>query len=98
MRSGRPRSVEIGSAAHVTGQLRYVTRVDGGLVSGRYPFVMDAAETFAVQSVEFLAGCPAALQALRPVDPLEVTFGFYSPAISFCYPGGEGPLGTDHGS
>ena len=91
-------SVEIGSAAHVTGQLRYVTRVDGGLVSGRYPFVMDAAETFAVQSVEFLAGCPDELQALRPADPLEVTFGFYSPSISFCYPGGEGPLGTEHGS
>ena len=90
--------VEIESAAHVTGQLRYLTRLGGVLVSGRYPFVMDAAETFAVQSVEFLAGCPDDLNALRPADPLEVTSGFYSPAISFCYPGGEGPLGTDHGS
>jgi hypothetical protein len=25
---------------------------------------------------------------------LEVTFGFYSPDITFCYPGGEGPLNT----
>ena len=91
-------AVEIGSSANVTGQLRYLTRLDGVLVSGRYPFVMDAAETFAVQSVEFLAGCPDDLKALRPAEPLEVTFGFYSPAISFCYPGGEGPLGTDHGS
>jgi hypothetical protein len=32
--------------------------------------------------------------ALRPADPLEVTWGFYSPKASFCYPGGEGPLAT----
>jgi hypothetical protein len=31
---------------------------------------------------------------LRPKSPLEVTFGFYSPDITFCYPGGEGPLNT----
>ncbi len=30
--------------------------------------------------------------ALRPADPLQVTWGFYSPNASFCYPGGEGPL------
>ncbi len=35
---------------------------------------------------------------LRPADPLRVTFGFYSPSISFCYPGGEGPLGSEAGS
>lgn len=32
--------------------------------------------------------------ALRPADPLQVTWGFYSPKASFCYPGGEGPLAT----
>jgi len=90
--------VELGNQAHVTGQLRYLTRVDGELVSGRYPFVMDAAETFEVESVEFLGGGPESLRALRPADPLQVTFGFYSPSISFCYPGGEGPLGSEHGS
>lgn len=90
--------VELGTPGHVTGQLRYVTRVDGTLVSGRYPFVMDAAETFEVGSVEFLDGGPDSLRALRPADPLQVTFGFYSPSISFCYPGGEGPLGSEHGS
>jgi hypothetical protein len=31
------------------------------------------------------------IYALRPADPLEVTWGFYSPNASFCYPGGEGP-------
>ena len=90
--------VELGDPARATGQLRYLTRVDGHLVSGRYPFVMDAAETFEVRSVEFLGGGPGSLQALRPAEPLQVTFGFYSPSISFCYPGGEGPLGSQHGS
>jgi hypothetical protein len=89
--------VEIGSPFRAGGQLRYITRVGGELVSGRYPFVMDGAETFAVESVEFLApGHP--VYALRPADPLTVTFGFYSPSISFCYPGGEGPLGSEAGS
>jgi hypothetical protein len=90
--------VALGTPGRATGQLRYLTRVDGQLVSGRYPFVMDAAETFEVRSVEFLGGGPESLGALRPADPLEVTFGFYSPSISFCYPGGEGPLGSAHGS
>jgi hypothetical protein len=75
--------VELGTPGQVTGQLRYITRVDGELVSGRYPFVMDAAATFDVESVEFLGGGPESLQALRPADPLRVTFGFYSPSISF---------------
>ena len=89
--------VEVGSPAHATGQLRYITRVDGELMSGRYPFVMDTAETFEVEAVEFL-NPEHPVSALRPADPLEITFGFYSPSISFCYPGGEGPLGSAHGS
>jgi hypothetical protein len=90
--------VELGTPGRGTGQLRYLTRVDGQIVSGRYPFVMDVAETFEVESVEFLGGGPESMQALRPAEPLQVTFGFYSPSISFCYPGGEGPLGSEHGS
>ena len=90
--------VELGTPVRATGQLRYLTSVGGQFVSGRYPFVMDAAETFEVQSVEFVGGGPETLQVLRPAEPLEVTFGFYSPSISFCYPGGEGPLGSPHGS
>ena len=87
--------VEIGTTTRGNGQLRYITRVDGQFVSGRYPFVVDTAEAFEVKSVEFLEGAP---QELRPAEPLEITFGFYSPSISFCYPGGEGPLGSEHGS
>lgn len=87
----------VGSPARATGQLRYVTVVDGELVSGRYPFVADLAEEFEVVSLEFLAD-EGGVSALAPADPLEVTFGFYSEAISFCYPGGEGTLGSEHGS
>ncbi len=90
--------VDLGSTSRATGQLRYLTLVDGEIVSGRYPFVMDAAAGFAVESVEFLGGASGSLNALAPADPLDVTFGFYSPAISFCYPGGEGPLCSAHGS
>ena len=88
--------VETGTPARATGQLRYVTRVGGELVSGRYPFVADLAESFEVTVVEFLDAAHPVF-ALRPAEPLQVTFGFYSPSISFCYPGGEGPLGSAHG-
>jgi hypothetical protein len=58
--------LEMGTPGRATGQLRYITRVGGGLVSGRYPFVMDAAETFAVESVEFLdAAHPVLLPGRR---------------------------------
>lgn len=89
--------VEVGSPTRGTGQLRYLTRVGEELVSGRYPFVADLAETFEPVSVDFLEP-DHPLYVLRPRDPLTVTFGFYSPAISFCYPGGEGPLGSPDGS
>lgn len=74
------------------GQLRYVTEVDGTLMSGLYPFVSDLVDPFEVTSLEFLAP-DHPVYALRPADPLQVTWGFYSPKASFCYPGGEGPLG-----
>jgi hypothetical protein len=90
-------AVEVGTPQRATGQLRYVTEVRGELFSGRYPFVADLAERFAVESLEFLDE-RSTTYGLRPAEPLEITFGFYSPAISFCYPGGEGPLGSEHGS
>ena len=37
--------VDVGTPLGATGQLRYVTRVGGELVSGRYPFVAKVAET-----------------------------------------------------
>ncbi|WP_063057395.1 hypothetical protein [Nocardia sienata] len=86
-----------GPPVRSTGQLRYITRDIDGFVSGRYPFVADMVPGFAVESLEFLD--PAHdIYSLRPADPLAVTFGFYSPDITFCYPGGEGPLGSRHGN
>ena len=70
------------------GQLHYVTDVDGSLVLGRYPFVADIAGGWEVTSLEFLDPS-SSVYALRPADPLQITWGFYSPAASFAYPGGE---------
>jgi hypothetical protein len=82
-----------GIAAIGRGQLRYITEVDGELVSGLYPFHAPLADGWAVTKMEFLEP-DHPVSALRPADPLEVTWGFYSPSSSFCYPGGEGPLAT----
>jgi len=84
-------TVRLGNLVRANGQLRYVTRVDGELMSGRYPFVADLAEEFSVDSLEFLDPSHPVYQ-MRPADPLTITFGFYTPSMSFCYPGGEGPL------
>ena len=89
--------IDASEPARTTGQLRYITAVDGDYVSGRYPFVADLAGGFTVTSLEFLDP-DHEIYVFRPADPLNVTFGFYSPSITFCYPGGEGPLGSFHGS
>ena len=73
------------------GHLRYITAVDGRLTSGNYAFVGQLADDFELLSLEFLAP-DRSIHALRPKTPLDVTFGFYAPRSSFCYPGGEGPL------
>ena len=75
------------------GQLRYVTDVAGTLTSGLYPFNAPLAQPWEVLTFEFLEPSHP-VYALRPADPLQVTWGFYSPKASFCYPGGEGPLAT----
>jgi len=82
-----------GIAAIGRGQLRYITDVGGTLISGLYPFHAPLAEGWSVTSFEFLEP-DHPVSALRPAEPLEVTWGFYSPSASFCYPGGEGPLAT----
>lgn len=87
----------VGTPQRATGQLRYITRRDDEFVSGRYAYVADVAEHFDVVSFEFLDENHPTYQ-LRPASPLQVTFGFYAPSMTFVYPGGEGPLGTEHGS
>ncbi|MEV1330469.1 hypothetical protein AB0J20_12940 [Micromonospora costi] len=73
------------------GQLRYLTRLDGRLLSGNYPFVAEPVDPFEVESLEFLEP-DHPVYALRPAEPLQVVWGFYSPRSSFAYPGGESVL------
>ena len=80
-----------GIAETARGHLRYITAVDGRLMSGNYAFVGEIADGFELLSLEFLVP-DHSCHALRPATPLEVTFGFYTPRASFCYPGGAGPL------
>ena len=86
--------VGAGIAETARGHLRYVTTVDGRLMSGNYAYVGEIANGFELLSLEFLAP-DHSCHALRPRTPLEVTFGFYAPRASFCYPGGQGPLNPD---
>ena len=73
------------------GQLLYITKVNGVLTRGQYPYVLDPVDPFEILSLEFLQpGHP--VNALAPASPLEITQGFYSPRVTFCYPGGESPL------
>lgn len=80
-----------GIADVARGHLRYITDVGGRLMSGNYAYVGALAEGFELLSLEFLTP-EHSCYALRPREPLEVTFGFYAPRASFCYPGGDGPL------
>lgn len=74
-----------------TGQLLYVTDIAGDLVAGRYPYVAGLVDPWEVLSLEFLEPGHS-VYALRPADPLQILWGFYSPTASFCYPGGETTL------
>ncbi len=74
------------------GQLHYITDVAGeGLLLGRYPFVAPLADGWEVTSLEFLEPNHP-VYALRPADPLQVTWGFFSPSATFAYPGGTEPV------
>ena len=84
-------TVKVGSTADglvARGQLHYITDVQGDLTSGIYPYIAEPVDAFEVVSLEFLAP-DHSVYALRPADPLEIVWGFYSPRASFAYPGGE---------
>ena len=82
VRVGPPSGVVAG------GQLSYITDIKGALVDGIYPFIAPLVDPWEVLEFEFLAK-DHSIYALRPTTPLQVTWGFYSPASSFAYPGGE---------
>jgi hypothetical protein len=81
---------ELGSTVD-RGQLRYLTELDGQWLSGIYPFVTEPVDPFEIESLEFLAP-DHPVYALRPANPLQIVWGFYSPRSSFAYPGGESVL------
>ena len=80
-----------GLADTARGHLRYITAVDGRLMNGNYAYVGEISDDFELLSLEFPVP-DHSCHVLRPASPLEVTFGFYGPRVSFCYPGGAGPL------
>jgi len=85
-------TAKVGAPAVVArGQLSYITEIGGRLVDGIYPYVATVVDPWEVTSLEFLEPSHS-VYALRPKQPLEVTWGFYSPNASFCYPGGENPV------
>ncbi|HLL53941.1 MAG TPA: hypothetical protein VK447_10365 [Myxococcaceae bacterium] len=79
---------KIGAVAR--GHLTYITKVDGKLMAGNYPYVGEIAEQFELVSLEFLAK-DHPVYALRPAQPLQPVAGWcwYAPKDSFVYPGGE---------
>ena len=82
-------TAKVGPVAGVArGQLHYTTDIGGKLVLGRYPYIAQYVDGWSIESLEFLDPSHS-VYALRPKQPLEIVWGFYSPSASFCYPGGE---------
>ena len=71
-----------------------MTRKDGELELGRYPFVGTTYEDLDVKSIEFLDES-APFYALRPKQPLNITFSVMFPSLAFCYPGGQQKFGEE---
>ncbi|MFC7484945.1 hypothetical protein ACFQX7_39720 [Luedemannella flava] len=73
-------TARVGAVSSTTsrGQLRYLTASNGSFLSGNYPFIAEPVDDFEVVSLEFLEP-DHPVYALRPTDPLEVTWGFYTP-------------------
>ncbi|MEN3614071.1 hypothetical protein [Plantactinospora sp. ZYX-F-223] len=71
------------------GHVRYLSRLGSQLTGATCPYVFEPVTPFEIESVEFLAPDHPVF-ALRPANPLELLWGFYSPRSSFALPGSEG--------
>jgi hypothetical protein len=74
-----------------SGHQRYLAARDGELLISDYPFVAEPVSPFEIESVEFLDP-DHPVYALRPANPLQICWGFYSPRVSFAYPARPNPL------
>lgn len=72
----------------VRGHMRYLGTVAGRRTTASYPYVFEPVTPFEIESLEFLAP-EHPVFALRPANPLEMLWGFYSPRSSFAFPGSE---------
>jgi hypothetical protein len=72
----------------VRGHMRYLGTVDGRRTTASCPYVFEPVTPFEIESLEFLAP-EHPVFALRPANPLEMLWGFYSPRSSFAFPGNE---------
>ncbi|MFC6023069.1 hypothetical protein ACFP2T_43825 [Plantactinospora solaniradicis] len=70
------------------GHMRYLGVVAGRQVATSYPYVFEPVTPFEIETLEFLAP-EHPVFALRPANPLEMLWGFYSPRSSFAFPGSE---------
>jgi hypothetical protein len=75
----------------ISGQFRIISKIGRRFMSGRYPAIARCADAATVMSVEFLDP-KHPVYALRPKQPLEIEFCYYSPDITFAYPGGLEPI------
>ena len=81
-----------GLAETARGHLRYITAVDGRLMSGKLRLRGRDCGRLRAALARVPGPGPLVPMCCAPKTPLEVTFGFYGPRVSFCYPGGDGPL------
>ncbi|MBF9128102.1 hypothetical protein I0C86_03710 [Plantactinospora sp. S1510] len=70
------------------GHIRYLGAVGGRQTAASCPYVFEPVTPFEVESLEFLAP-EHPVFALRPANPLEMLWGFYSPRTTFAFPGSE---------
>jgi hypothetical protein len=89
---------KVGSTCNriISGQFRIISKIGRRFMSGRYPAIARCADAATVMSVEFLDP-KHPVYALRPKQPLEIEFCYYSPDITFAYPGGLDPIAVKGG-
>lgn len=71
------------------GHIQHLSELAGQRTSASCPYLFEPVAPFEIESLEFLAP-DHPVYALRPANPLELLWGFYSPRSSFALPGSEG--------